>query len=61
MTTTEKLWTVQETADFLRLPVKTLYQWNWRGEGPPVYKAGRYLRYVPDEVRKWLFSNLKED
>ena len=36
-----------------RHPVKTLYQWKWRGEGPPVRKIGRHLRYVPDQVRAW--------
>lgn len=39
---------------YLGVPVKTLYQWKWRGEGPPVRKIGRYLRYVPDQVRAWV-------
>jgi hypothetical protein len=33
--------------------VKTLYQWKWRGEGPPVRKVGKWLRYDPAAVRKW--------
>jgi excisionase family DNA binding protein len=47
------LWTVDDAALYLRVPVKTLYQWKWRGEGPPVRKVGRHLRYDPAEVRNW--------
>lgn len=61
MTTTEALWTVHEAAAYLRIPIKTLYQWKWRGEGPPAYKAGRHLRYVPDEVRAWLLNSTRGD
>ncbi|RBM20132.1 excisionase [Prauserella sp. PE36] len=48
-----RLWTVEEVAAYLGVPVKTLYQWKWRGEGPPVRKIGRHLRYVPAAVRRW--------
>ena len=47
------LWTVDDVAVFLGVPVKTLYQWKWRGEGPPVRKIGRHLRYDPTAVREW--------
>ncbi|GAB1515654.1 helix-turn-helix domain-containing protein [Actinophytocola sp. KF-1] len=47
------LWTVDDVAAFLGVPVKTLYQWKWRGEGPPVRKIGRHLRYDPAAVRAW--------
>ncbi|WP_280407993.1 helix-turn-helix transcriptional regulator [Nocardia brasiliensis] len=49
----DRLWTVEETSYFLGVPVKTLYQWKWTGEGPPVKKVGRHLRYSPKLVRKW--------
>jgi Helix-turn-helix domain len=47
------LWSAADTAYFLGVPVKTLYQWKWLGQGPPVRKVGRHLRYDPDEVRRW--------
>ncbi|SHH12613.1 Helix-turn-helix domain-containing protein [Streptoalloteichus hindustanus] len=47
------LWGVDEVSAYLGVPVKTLYQWKWRGEGPPVRKVGRYLRYDPAAVRAW--------
>ncbi|GAA2689624.1 DNA binding domain-containing protein, excisionase family [Actinosynnema pretiosum] len=50
----DPLWTVEDVAAYLRVPVKTLYQWKWRGEGPPVRKIGKHLRYVPDQVRAWV-------
>lgn len=49
-----RLWTVDEVSDYLGIPVKTLYQWKWRGEGPPVRKIGRHLRYDPAKLRAWL-------
>lgn len=50
----ERLWTVEEVSDYLGIPVKTLYQWKWRGEGPPVRKIGRHLRYDPAKLRAWV-------
>ncbi len=49
-----RLWTVQEVADFLGVPVGTLYQWRHRRTGPSAYKVGRHLRYDPETVRAWL-------
>ncbi|MFC9434942.1 helix-turn-helix transcriptional regulator [Nocardia sp. NPDC057030] len=48
-----RLWTVEEVSYFLGVPVKTLYQWKWTGEGPPVRKVGRHLRYNPARLRAW--------
>jgi len=49
----DPLWTVEQVSAYLGVPVKTLYQWKWRGEGPPVRKIGRHLRYDPVAVRAW--------
>jgi predicted DNA-binding transcriptional regulator AlpA len=50
----DRLWSVEDVSDYLGIPVKTLYQWKWRGDGPPVRKIGRHLRYDPDAVRRWV-------
>lgn len=50
----EALWTIQETADYLAVPVGTLYQWRHRRTGPPAAKLGRHLRYDPTAVRDWV-------
>ncbi|MEJ2854890.1 MULTISPECIES: helix-turn-helix transcriptional regulator [unclassified Saccharothrix] len=51
-----KLWSIKEVADFLQVPVNTLYQWRTRNYGPPGRRVGKYVRYVPDEVRAWVAS-----
>jgi hypothetical protein len=48
------LWTVQDVAEFLQVPVQTVYSWRARRAGPPARKVGKYLRYRPDDVIRWL-------
>ncbi|WP_439664139.1 helix-turn-helix transcriptional regulator [Lentzea sp. HUAS TT2] len=48
-----KLWSINDVADFLGIPVQTLYQWRTRKYGPPGRRIGKYVRYIPDEVRAW--------
>ncbi|MFD3684574.1 helix-turn-helix transcriptional regulator [Nocardiopsis sp. NPDC058631] len=50
------LWSVTETAAYLRIPPKTLYEWRYKGDGPPSHRVGRYVRYVPAEVHAWVSS-----
>jgi excisionase family DNA binding protein len=50
----DRLWTVDDVSRYLGVPVKTLYQWKWRGEGPPVRKIGRHLRYDPAKLLAWV-------
>jgi excisionase family DNA binding protein len=52
--TPERLWTVDDVAAFLGVPVQTLYQWRYLQSGPPAYRVGRHLRYDPSAVRTWL-------
>ncbi|MGW5659462.1 helix-turn-helix transcriptional regulator [Streptomyces sp. NPDC003758] len=46
--------TPAEVAAYLGVPVKTLYQWKYRGIGPDVHKVGRHLRYRWHEVDAWV-------
>ncbi|BBH71140.1 hypothetical protein ACTI_78250 [Actinoplanes sp. OR16] len=52
-TTTEDLWSIERTSQYLGVPVGTLYQWRHRQTGPRARKVGRYLRYDPADVRAW--------
>jgi hypothetical protein len=45
-TTSDRLWGVQDVADYLGIPHKTLYNWRTRGIGPRARRVGRYLRYA---------------
>jgi hypothetical protein len=52
----EPLWTIEDVAAYLRVPVQTLYQWRRKSIGPPAKKCGRHLRYDPVAVRSWVLS-----
>jgi excisionase family DNA binding protein len=36
------------------IPLKTIYNWRQRGEVPPAYRVGKYLRYRKSDVDAWL-------
>ncbi len=61
METLDRLLTVEELADYLGVPIATLYQWRHRGEGPPGFRVGRYIRYRPTDVEQWIRDRLKAD
>ncbi len=44
----------KQLADYLGVPIKTLYDWRWKGEGPPGYRVGRHVRYRAEDVEAWL-------
>ncbi len=48
------LWTVQDLAWYLGVPVNTIYKWRVTGDGPPALKVGRHVRYREDDVNGWL-------
>jgi predicted DNA-binding transcriptional regulator AlpA len=50
------LWSVKDTAAFLGVPPKTLYQWRYQETGPPSHRVGRYVRYDPAEVHAWVLE-----
>ena len=49
-----RLWTAQDVAEYLTVPLATLYQWRYLGTGPTAYRVGRHLRYEPTAVQAWL-------
>lgn len=55
--TSERLMTVEEVAEFLSVPVATLYQWRHKGTGPTAFRVGRFLRYDLSDVRDWLHAH----
>jgi predicted DNA-binding transcriptional regulator AlpA len=50
----DRFLTPVDLAEMLGVPVATLYQWRYLGQGPPAFKAGRHLRYDPVAVRRWI-------
>lgn len=51
-----QLLTSSQIAELLQIPVRTLDDWAYRGEGPPFVRIGRHRRYAPDELERWLAS-----
>ena len=49
-----KLLTVTDLADYLSVPVNTVYQWRKTGKGPNGYRIGKYIRFRADEVDAWI-------
>jgi excisionase family DNA binding protein len=48
------LWTVADLAQFLGVPVNTIYKWRTSGEGPPAYRVGKHLRFDERQVHERL-------
>jgi len=54
----DRLVSVRELADYLDVPVQTLYAWRYRREGPPGFRVGRHLRYRWSDVQGWIEQRL---
>jgi excisionase family DNA binding protein len=50
----DRLLTVEELAERLRVPVKTVYAWRYKHQGPPGISVGRHIRFRPEAVEAWL-------
>ena len=56
----DRLLSAEEVAEFLGIPIATLYQWRHKGTGPGAYRVGRHLRYEAAVVRAWLDEHLAD-
>lgn len=52
--------TTDEVADYLSVPVSTLYQWRHRGIGPRAARVGRHLRYKRTDVDRWVEQHMSD-
>jgi excisionase family DNA binding protein len=57
----EPLIGVEELAEYLDVPVKTLYEWHQTGRGPCSVRVGRRLRYFVSDVHAWLVQQRGAD
>lgn len=48
------LWGIKELAEYLGIPQRTLYQWRTKGYGPPGLRIGKYVKYLPSDVERWI-------
>ena len=56
----DRLLSVRELADYLGVPVTTLYQWRYRREGPTGFRVGRHIRYRWQDVLDWIEGQLQD-
>lgn len=56
----DRLLTVEELAEFLDLPVRTLYTWRYRGDGPVGFRVGKHVRYRWSDVDSWVRERVSD-
>jgi excisionase family DNA binding protein len=45
-----------QLAEYIGVPVDTVYIWNQRGSGPKFARVGKHVRYRLTDVESWLES-----
>ena len=50
----DKLMSLTDPSEMLRIPVHTLYRWRYKGDGPVGYRVGRHVWYRREAVEAWL-------
>lgn len=60
METRDQLLSVEDLAEYLAVPVTTLYQWRYRREGPPGFRVGRHIRYRWTDIIEWIEHQLQD-
>ena len=55
----DQLLTPQDLADYLDVPLNTLYQWRHRGRGPVAFRVGKHIRYRRRDVEAWITDRIE--
>jgi excisionase family DNA binding protein len=50
----EPLMGVEELAEYLGVPVETIYDWRVAGTAPRAFKFGKRLKFAMPDVQSWL-------
>jgi excisionase family DNA binding protein len=45
--------TTEQVAEYLQVPVNTIYKWRVLGSGPRAARVGRHLRWRRADVDQW--------
>ena len=57
----EPLLDIGALADYLGIPVSTIYDWRTRGLGPPAYRFGKHLKFAISDVCVWIEQQRDDD
>ena len=55
----EQLLSPRQLADYLNVPLATLYAWRYHDEGPPGFRVGKHVRYRWNDVQVWVQDQLE--
>jgi excisionase family DNA binding protein len=57
----DKLLTLEQVAELLQVPARTLYSWRYKGEGPQGLRVGRHIRYRAADLDRWVDEQLRAE
>ena len=60
MESSDRLLTVEDLADYLDVPVATIYAWRYRRQGPPGFRIGKHLRFRWSDVERWIEDRITQ-
>ena len=60
MTDNDRLLTITEAAEMLRVPVATLRWWRHKGIGPRSFKMGRHVLYRLSDLEAFIEERLRQ-
>ena len=52
----EPLLSIHDLAEYLGVPVATIYDWRVDGKGPCGIRVGRHVKFAQSDVQAWLDS-----
>ena len=55
----DRLLSVEELANYLEVPVKTIYTWRHRNTGPKGFRVGKHLRFRWADVQTWVAERIE--
>ena len=60
MESIDRLLTVEDLAEYLEVPVATIYAWRYHRQGPPGFRVGRHLRFRWSDVEAWIEDRITQ-
>ena len=56
----EHLLSTRALAQYLDVPVQTIYAWRAKGQGPKGIRVGKHVRFRTSDVESWLADHADE-
>jgi excisionase family DNA binding protein len=60
MESNDRLLNVKDLANYLHVPIATIYAWRHRRQGPPGFRVGRHLRYRRSDIEHWIEDRITQ-